>query len=94
MAEHPLTKKVREDLWNNPAKDLLTDEQKEDFAIKGESMYGQMDFETLESNIISPTAYAVMQLRSGLHPSFLTDAERDLLKMLYGDDWESRNYME
>jgi len=91
-ANHPLTKKAREDLWNNPAKDLMTDEQRVEFKEKGDHMYNQMDLDDLESNMVDAAAYVVLQLRSGVHPSYLSDDEKLLMQKLYGDDWESREF--
>lgn len=88
-SNHPLTKKAREDLWNNPAKNMLTDEQRAEFETKGEHLYNQMDLDDMESNIVDAIAYITLQLRSGLHPSFLTSEERDVMQKMYGDDWES-----
>lgn len=92
-SNHPLTKKAREDIWNNPAKDMLTDEQKDEFKVKGKHMYDQMDFGNIESDVLDAVAYIRMQLRSGVHPSFLEDNERDIMQKIYGDDWETLEYM-
>lgn len=37
--------------------------------------------------IIEAVAYIVEAIKSGLHPDYLDESERDVCKAFYGDDW-------
>jgi hypothetical protein len=87
------------DLFNNPmieaAKKAMTPEQLEDYRIKGELMYANIDFDT---NIINnkcnipfefreSISYILESIKSGIHPSFLTIDEKKLLLEFVGENW-------
>lgn len=83
---------LKNNLWNSPPvpPESLSEEQRKKYAESGLQMYGQMDFENLESSINDKVAYIVLQLRSGLHHSYLSDDDRCLMDGTYGDGWEAR----
>lgn len=85
------TDDLKNNLWNSPVipKDSLTPDQQEKLKSSGEKMYNQMDFENLESLLIDNISYIQLQLRSGLHFSYLTDEEKELMCQVYGKGWES-----
>lgn len=85
-------KNVRDSLWNNPpiSPDALTPEQRASYAKNGEQLYGGMNFENIEKSMSEGIAYITMQLRSGLHPSYLAQHDRDAMESLYGPDWAER----
>ena len=88
------TSQIRDRLWNEPPvpPDSLTPEQREKYAKCGEHMYGQMDLENLESLVQNTVAYSVLQLRSGMHPSYLTDEEKHAMETVYGTEWASLDF--
>ena len=94
------------DLFNNPmvnnARKNLSQKQIEDYKIKGEQMYGNINFENstiptdntnisvnnnLPVEMIEATMYILDSIRSGLHPSMLKTNEKELLKESYGEKW-------
>ena len=40
--------------------------------------------------IIEAVAYIVEAMKSGLHPDYLDDNEKEVCKAFYGDDWKSK----
>jgi hypothetical protein len=81
------------DLFNNPmvtaARDAMTPEMLENYKRLGESMYKDIDFEngTIQ-NIINETLQKLdCTLKSGLHPSMLSNDEKNLLKEEMGEKW-------
>jgi hypothetical protein len=93
--ENTFTSKIRDRLWNEPpvSPDSLTPEQREKYAKCGEHMYGQMDLENLESLVQNTVAYAVLQLRSGMDPSYLTDEEKQAMGSAYGESWPLLDFL-
>lgn len=93
--ENTFTSKIRDRLWNEPpvSPDSLTPEQREKYAKCGEHMYGQMDLENLESLVQNTVAYAVLQLRSGMDPSYLTDEEKQAMESVYGESWPLLDFL-
>lgn len=89
---HPMTQKVRDNLWNNPPvpRESLSEEQQETYRKNGEWMYGCMDFENLEHSSKEAVAYIVVQLKSGLHPSYLSPEERTVMENVFGKNWEEQ----
>lgn len=79
-------------LWNNPminkARDKMTPEQLEYFEKQGESMYNY-DFANadVDADIKEGVEYAIMCLKSGLHPRDLTELELNQLEDLHGPSW-------
>lgn len=84
-------------LFNNPmvenAQKSMTDEQKEHYKKLGEDMYNHVDFENSEilSNIDNSMKesgkYIYLQVRSGLHPSYLEENEKEIMLEVYGKEW-------
>ena len=77
--------------------DSLSDEDKKKYAKIGEEMYNTVDFGKINeqgsdlSNETSIELENVAQLKlmllSGIHPSFLTNQEKDMMKNNYGEKW-------
>jgi hypothetical protein len=88
------------DIFNNPmvesAKKQMTPQQLEEYKQIGESMYNTLDFNTNEilNNPDDPKAdsiaYITEGIKSGLHPSFLTDEELQIMEEYYGKTWYLR----
>lgn len=84
-------------LWDNPmvraAKAQMTQEQLDDYARIGEEMYSTVDFEcskslsTMPPSMVEAVAYVRESLKSGQHPSTLSDSEKALLLDAHGDGW-------
>lgn len=82
-------------LWDNEmvenAKKHLSKEDLEKYKKIGESMYKDIDYET--NMYTSPAllddavAYITESIKSGLHISFTTKEERDILETFYGKEW-------
>ena len=58
-------------------------------------MYNTIDFETNEifadgDPVEAFVAYIQTGLRSGLHPSYLTEDERAAMESVHGKDWEKK----
>lgn len=81
------------DLFNNPmvkaAKDAMTPEILENYKRLGESMYKDIDFEngTIQNIIDDSIKKLDCVLKSGLHPSMLSDDEKKLLNEEIGEKW-------
>lgn len=81
------------DLFDNPmieaARKAMTPEHIEDLRLKGESMYKNIDFEngTIEQSIEDAFFILTEEIKSGLHPSFLTENEKSVMKEKLGDKW-------
>ena len=84
------------DIFNNPmiqaAKKALPKEEKERYAKLGEELFKNIDFEKCSVNNIPPMMeesllYIESMLKSGLHPSMLSDEEKFILKDILGDKW-------
>lgn len=90
-------------LFDNPmvrsAREAMTPEQLDEYKRKGEAMYNTIDFtsEDLNDGGINPmqitVAYIIEGLKSGLHPSYLTDDERTIMLNTFGEKWE-REWLE
>jgi hypothetical protein len=95
MSRH--SPKIKNDLFDNPmvanALKSLSDEELLHFKDVGEHLYGNMDFEGSKvlNNLPAPMSEAVSfvleGIKSGLHPSDLTDDEKAILKETYGETW-------
>jgi hypothetical protein len=85
------------DLFNNPmveaAMAALSDEDKEKYRKMGEQIHS-IDYTTGQSEepaaMVEGAAYLVANLRSGLHPSMMSDTEHKLMTEMYGEKWYSR----
>jgi hypothetical protein len=88
------------DLFDNPmiraAKNAMSCEEQERYAMLGKSMYNSLDFENANAtdNIPPPMAEALAYieegLKSGLHPSMLEENEIALLVDTHGKLWYTR----
>jgi hypothetical protein len=77
--------------------DSLSDEDKKKYAKIGEEMYNTVDFSKINeqgSDLSNETlielenvAQLKLMLLSGIHPSFLTNQEKDMMKNNYGQKW-------
>jgi hypothetical protein len=61
----------------------------EDYKLKGESMFKDIDFENSSiNNIIKDSAFEITELiKSGLHPSMLSEDEKAILEESMGKTW-------
>jgi hypothetical protein len=85
------------DLFDNPmvraAMAAMSPEEKEQYRVIGEKMYGNMNFEDArylinpETKMTEALECLQSQLRSGLHPSDMEDNEKAVLTDAYGDKW-------
>jgi len=100
MAEKQPGKKsdiADQDLFNNPmvtaALKAMSPEEKEQYKRIGEQMYGNLNFEDArylinpEVQISEALTCLEGQIRSGLHPTDMTDNEKAVLKDAYGEKW-------
>ena len=83
--------------FNNPmienAQKSMTNEQKEHYKRIGEEMYNNIDFEkgeiltNIDNSIKESGKYIYIQVRSGLHPSYLEENEKEIMTQVYGKEW-------
>lgn len=85
-----------ENIKNN-YKDCLSEEQIKSYEKMGEKMFNQIDFENNKTSndlSLSPLEksriYIEEGLNSGLHPSYLENDEKQLMKELYGEKWYTK----
>ena len=80
-----------ENLWNNPmvknAMKAMTPEQLESYRIMGENLYGDMNFDNLEYHVDNTAAYLMSLLKSGIHPSYLDENDKEILNQKIGKEW-------
>ena len=80
-------------LFNDPqimaVKNSLPPEILEDYRLKGESMYNNIDFENSSINkVINDSLFEITELiKSGLHPSMLSESEKLILEEGIGKTW-------
>ena len=78
--------------------DSLSEEDKKRYAKIGEEMYNTINFEDINSqgSIATQNADEIeienaseikLMIKSGLHPSFLTRQEKDIMKNVFGEKW-------
>jgi hypothetical protein len=82
----------------------LSEEDKKRYAKIGEEMYNSINFEDINSQGITDNkdeielenvAQIKMMLSSGIHPSYLSGQEKDMMKNNFGDKWyESCGFLE
>jgi len=71
----------------------IPEEERENFRKLGEKFHSSFDVfkgETVDLSTISmeeSLAYVVESLKSGLHPSYLTEDEKAMVTAGYGDEW-------
>ena len=80
------------DIWNNPlVKDIekqMSEKDKAAYKIQGEHMYNSINFENPEQDRINDlVAYVSEIIKSGMHPSYLSEEDRQLLESVYGKEW-------
>ena len=89
---------LQNDLFNNPmvenARKSMSPEQLQHYKEIGEQMHNSIDFNTnqvlnQEEHLIESVAYVMEGLKSGLHFSYLSKDEEQLLENHYGKDWKS-----
>lgn len=88
-----------ESLWNNSmvqsALSSMSYDDLQRYKKIGESMYSDIDFETstiTDSNnvpffLTDAAAYIVDMIKSGLHPSDLSDNEKFIMESVLGKEW-------
>lgn len=86
--------------------DSLSDEDKKRYAKIGEEMYNTIKFEDINSQGTQATENAdeielenisqiKLMLNSGIHPSYLSNQEKDMMKNAFGEKWfESFGFLE
>jgi len=84
-------------LFDNPMVDSasksMSEEQKEHYKKLGEEMYNHIDFEqskilnNIDNSMKESGRYIYLQIRSGLHPSYLEENEKDIMSEIYGKGW-------
>ena len=83
-------------LFNNPminqAKKALSEEDKQRYKEWGEAVFEDIDYETASVTTYPPPmlnalVYIEESLKSGQHPSTLTEDEKNLLKEMRGEEW-------
>jgi hypothetical protein len=86
-------------LWNNSmitsALNAMSDEDRENYKKLGESMFADINFETAsitdKNNVPlflnDAASYICESIKSGLHPSMLTDDEKIVMENVLGKEW-------
>ena len=99
MSEVSTSQTVNDSLWDNPmiqkAKKQMSAEELERYKIMGETMYEDLDAVTgdfnpnkgIQEDIENCARRLIIDLRDGLHPSQLTEAEKNILVDQYGTQW-------
>lgn len=85
-----MSKRVNQALYDR-VKNSLTDEQIKQYEKIGEEMYNTVDFNTgtilNQCDDIESIACLIEAIKSGLHPDFMSDDEKIILKKHYGENW-------
>lgn len=68
----------------------MSKEDLEDFERKGEELYNAEFSTDLDDTKTLAVAYVNEALKSGMHPSYLNEDERDLMVNVYGKEWFKR----
>lgn len=85
--------------FNHYMQSMLPAEEREKFQKIGERLYSSFDAhkgtvlpgqDSQSIRLEESLAYVVQQLKSGLHPKYLTYDEIHLLRAGYGDDWYTK----
>jgi hypothetical protein len=93
--KQPKAYNLFEDSILTSARNSLTPEQLEKYAIAGEQMYNY-DFERegperdLDTVMKNAAAEIVFTIRNGFHPSYLGESERTILEQSRGKEWYLR----
>lgn len=85
-----MSKRVNQALYDR-VKKSLTDEQIKQYEKIGEEMYNTVDFNTgtilNQCDDMESVACLIEAIKSGLHPDFMSDDEKIILKKHYGENW-------
>jgi hypothetical protein len=91
-----VTKKIKTedsfDIWNNPmVRDIeknMSESDKIKYKLEGEYLYNSINFEDPnETKIKDLVAYISELLKSGMHPSYLSEEDKQTLESVYGKEW-------
>lgn len=93
--------KTGDNLFDNPmvtlARKSMPKEQLDRLEKIGKQMYESIDYETsivagqtFPKDMAESVAYVVEGIKAGLHPSDLSDGEKNLLLNVYGEKWYER----
>ena len=69
------------------AREAMNPEQIEEYRKFGEKFYGDMNFDKLEENLDLGVKVLLESVKSGLHPSYLSKEEKDVLLSKLGTHW-------
>ena len=84
------------EMWKKMQKQMLDsipDHERENFKKLGEKFHSSFDVtsgtvrDLSTINLEESLAYVVESLKSGLHPSYLTEDEVAMVRAGYGDEW-------
>lgn len=94
-------------LWNNSmitsALNSMSHDELEHYKKIGESMFGEINFETSsvtdKNNVplflTDAASYICESLKSGLHPSMMTENEKFIMENVFGKEWYTKyDYVE
>lgn len=89
-----MEEKKEDTLWDNPmvrsAMKSMTIEQRKEYETIGKKMYGDINFNNVsnpEEKIEDVKDYLCELLKSGLHPSDMTENEQFIMASEFGQDW-------
>lgn len=79
----------------------ISDDDKKRYAKIGEEMYNSIDFEDINSqgNFVNENVETIelenvaqtkLMLQSGIHPSYLSSQEKDMMKNAFGEKWHEQ----
>lgn len=101
------SKEKTNSLWNNSmiqsALNSMSHEELEHYKKIGESMFGEINFETetvTDKNnvplfLTDAAAYICESLKSGLHPSMMNENEKCVMENVFGKEWYKKyDYVE
>lgn len=101
------SKEKANSLWNNSmiqsALNSMSHEELEHYKKIGESMFGEINFETetvTDNNNIplfltDAAAYISESLKSGLHPSMMDENDKCIMENVFGKEWYKKyDYIE
>lgn len=84
------SQRVNQDLYD-AVKGNFTQEQLDTYQEMGRTFYEPSNFETeMPSDRTVAVAYTTEMIKSGMHPSFLQEEEKQLMEWAYGKNWYTR----
>jgi hypothetical protein len=92
MSKNTQQKRVNPEVYEQ-AKQFLTQEQMDEYKKAGEKMYNSVDFTTSEvlnnpeEPLVESIAYITEAVKSGLHPCYLQEVEKQIMEKYYGETW-------